>query len=54
MGCHGISQVSGGDWSFIDLVSAVSDPDAYTPDPPPGQPGPRFRDFFLKMTQGGK
>lgn len=54
MGCHGISQVSGGDWSFIDLVSAVSDPDAYTPDPPPGKSGPRFRDFFLKMTQGAK
>lgn len=52
MGCHGISQVSGGDWSFIDLGSAVADPDAYTPDPPPGQTRPRFPTLFLNMTKG--
>lgn len=47
MGCHGISQVSGGDWSFIVLGSATKDPDAYVPDPPPGQPARRFPDRFL-------
>jgi hypothetical protein len=54
MGCHGIGQVSGGDWSFIVLASAFKDPDAYTPDPPPGQPAPRFRSRFLTNFTGTK
>jgi len=52
MGCHGIGQVSGGDWSFIILGSATSDPDAYVPDPPPGKPARRFPDMFLRQGAG--
>jgi hypothetical protein len=51
MGCHGISQVSGGDWSFISLVSATNDPDAYTPDPAPGKEAPRFQDMFQRLAK---
>lgn len=54
MGCHGISQVSGGDWSFIALVSATKDPDAYIPDPPPGKTAPRIPTLFVTMTKGAK